>query len=152
MLPTSRFIHTDFMLNVKANLLFRLGTTLWLLRKSVKVNLRAFLTSEPDETQSSPLQSGPLNYQKKMAPGIFWTGECTSLIFSLDIRTKIKVADRTTNSAQSVYWVILVHSRQKVWPHNEVSTSHNHETSVCLFYGPTRHDGNRTRLFGPHAR
>jgi len=60
------------MLNVKANL-FRLATTLRLLRKSVKVNLQAFLTSEPDETQSSPLQSGPLNYQKKKkkAPGIF---------------------------------------------------------------------------------
>jgi len=63
-LPTSRFIYIDFLLNAKVNFLFRLDTTLWLLRKSVKANLQAFLTSEPDETQSSPLRPGLLNYQK----------------------------------------------------------------------------------------
>jgi hypothetical protein len=67
-------MHGQQNIKVQANLLFRLGTTLWLLRKSVKVNLQAFLTSEPDETQSSPLRSGLLNYkttQKKGLPVFF---------------------------------------------------------------------------------
>ena len=57
-------MHGQQNIKVKANLFFRLGTTLWLLRKSVKVNLQVFLTSEPDDTQSSPLRSGLLNYKK----------------------------------------------------------------------------------------